>query len=342
MMATAYLEIFAALAAPFPPGDVKVFPPSAGKMAGKRFITARTVQNRLDDVLGPENWWDDYRPTGRHESQLCRLTIRLPDGSTLTKCDAGGESAVLDDENGPKAVVSDALKRAAVKFGIGREFYGDGVADLTRIVVGSSQDTRVSSSPLSLPVGSESPPSLPPRPMTAIQQPGNGRALLAWAHRATAQFGLDLEAEVRAWGAATAKDPAVTKWDVGDVSECFAAMAAFLDSRGLLKLPSEAREQMAARTDVHASSERGPLQFDDRDPLYRKKLDLAKLAKHLFVQAFPGEEPQQERVMEFIQTRCKDHKIIPPESIRNLSVSEHVGQILLALREDHEDMRRVS
>jgi hypothetical protein len=372
MMATRYLELFSALAAPFPEEEVKVFPPSAGKMAGKRYVTVRTVQNRLDDVLGPESWWDDYRPTGRHESQHCRLTIRLPDGSILTKSDAGGESAVLDDENGPKAVVSDALKRAAVKFGIGgesavlddengpkavvsdalkraavkfgigREFYGDGVADLTRIVVGSSQDTRVSSPTLSLPVGSDSPPSLPPRPMTSIQQPGNGRALLAWSHRATAQFGLDLEAEVRAWGAARAKDPAVTKWDVGDVTDCMADMARFLDSRGLLKLPPEAREQMVARTNVPVSSDRGPLQFDDRDPLYQKKLAVAKLAKHLFVQAFPGEEPQQERVMEFIQTRCKDHKIIPPESIRNLSVSEHVGQILLALREDYEDMRRVS
>jgi hypothetical protein len=342
MMATRYLELFSALAAPFPEEEVKVFPPSAGKMAGKRYVTARTVQNRLDDVLGPESWWDDYRPTGRHESQHCRLTIRLPDGSILTKSDAGGESAVLDDENGPKAVVSDALKRAAVKFGIGREFYGDGVADLTRIVVGSSQDTRVSSPTLSLPVGSGSPPSLPPRPMTSIQQPGNGRALLAWAHRATAQFGLDLEAEVRAWGAARAKDPAVTKWDVGDVTDCMADMARFLDSRGLLKLPPEAREQMVARTNVPVSSDRGPLQFDDRDPLYQKKLAVAKLAKHLFVQAFPGEEPQQERVMEFIQTRCKDHRIVPPESIRNLSVSEHVGQILLALREDYEDMRRVS
>jgi hypothetical protein len=149
MMATRYLELFSALAAPFPEEEVKVFPPSAGKMAGKRYVTVRTVQNRLDDVLGPESWWDDYRPTGRHESQHCRLTIRLPDGSILTKSDAGGESAVLDDENGPKAVVSDALKRAAVKFGIGREFYGDGVADLTRIVVGSSQDTRVSSPTLS-------------------------------------------------------------------------------------------------------------------------------------------------------------------------------------------------
>jgi hypothetical protein len=341
-MATRYLEIFAALAAPFPPGEVKVFPPSASKMAGKRFITARTVQNRLDDVLGPENWWDDYRPVGRHESQLCRLTILLPDGTTLTKCDAGGESPTLDDENGPKAVVSDALKRAAVKFGIGREFYGDGVADLTRIVVRSSQDTRVSSPPLSLSVWSESPPSLPPRPMTSIQQSGNGRALLAWAHRATIQFGIDMEAEVRAWGAANGKDPAVTKWDVGDVTDCQADMAKLLDSRGLLKLPPEAREQMASRTSVPASSERGPLQFDDRDPLYQKKLAVAKLAKHLFAQAFKGEDPTQEHVMEFIQTRCKDHRIILPESIRNLSVSEHVGQILLALREDYEDMRRVS
>jgi hypothetical protein len=52
---TAYPEIFAALAAPFDPKEV-----SQLSKGGKTFsfITARSVMNRLDQVLGPENWED--------------------------------------------------------------------------------------------------------------------------------------------------------------------------------------------------------------------------------------------------------------------------------------------
>ena len=50
--------------------------------------------NRLDNVLGPENWWDEYVPG--ENSVLCRLTVRLPDGSTLTKADAGGYAGMAD------------------------------------------------------------------------------------------------------------------------------------------------------------------------------------------------------------------------------------------------------
>ena len=90
-----------------------------------RYITARSVMNRLDYVLGPENWWDEYEP--HEDSVLCRLTIRLPDGSTITKADAGGYAGMQDAGDDDKSGYSDAFKRAAVKFGVGRHLYGDGV-----------------------------------------------------------------------------------------------------------------------------------------------------------------------------------------------------------------------
>jgi hypothetical protein len=120
-MGTALPELFAALSRDFDQGEVK-WRPQGGKSVP--YITARTVMNRLDDVLGPCGWWDDYEP---HEhSVVCKLTIRLPDGSTVTKQDAGGPADMKDEGDGEKAAYSDAFKRAAVKFGVGRLLYGDG------------------------------------------------------------------------------------------------------------------------------------------------------------------------------------------------------------------------
>jgi hypothetical protein len=122
-MATRYPDVFAALARPFDPGEVKT-----RSQAGRKFsyVTARTVANRLDEVIGPEAWWDDYQVVDNN-SALCRLTIRLPDGSTVTKCDAGGAAGMADAGDDDKSMLSDAFKRAAARWGVGRYLYGDGV-----------------------------------------------------------------------------------------------------------------------------------------------------------------------------------------------------------------------
>lgn len=121
-MTIAHVEMFAALARPFPPGEIKQRPQGGRQMD---YITARQVMNRLDDVLGPAGWWDDYTPL--ENSVICRLTIRLPDGSTVTKCDAGGHAGMSDQGDDEKSGFSDAFKRAAVKFGVGRHLYRDGI-----------------------------------------------------------------------------------------------------------------------------------------------------------------------------------------------------------------------
>ncbi len=123
---TQYPELWRELAAPFDAKEVRT-----RKQAGREipYITARTAMNRLDGVIGPENWWDEV--VMGEKSVLCRLTLRLPDGSTITKSDVGGYAGMPDEGDDEKAGVSDAFKRAAVKFGVGRYLYGDGVADFT-------------------------------------------------------------------------------------------------------------------------------------------------------------------------------------------------------------------
>ena len=128
-MCTKYPEIWNALSAPFHTDNVKQLTQvseKTGRSFACDYVTARTIMNRLDDVMGPENWWDDYTPI--EHGAICRLTLRLPDGQLLTKVDSGAESTKLKDAgDADKGGMSDAFKRAAIKFGPGRYLYKDGV-----------------------------------------------------------------------------------------------------------------------------------------------------------------------------------------------------------------------
>ena len=81
------------------------------------YLDARNVMERLDDVCGQENWQDSYTetPTGR---VLCTISINV-DGKWVAKSDGAGNTDIEGDKGG----ISDAFKRAAVKWGIGRYLY---------------------------------------------------------------------------------------------------------------------------------------------------------------------------------------------------------------------------
>jgi hypothetical protein len=81
------------------------------------YIDARDVMDRLDSVVGPENWQDRYEETATGRV-LCSISIRIGD-EWITKSDGAGNT----DVEGEKGALSDALKRAAVKWGIGRYLY---------------------------------------------------------------------------------------------------------------------------------------------------------------------------------------------------------------------------
>ncbi|HJT77367.1 MAG TPA: Rad52/Rad22 family DNA repair protein [Gemmataceae bacterium] len=115
--------IMKALAAPFDLTEVKFKPAvvSGNRALALAYVDARVIQDRLDEVLGVTGWQDDYEclPDG---SVVCRLRLKVG-GEWLTKVDVGGPSEQPDEGDRRKAAFSDALKRAAVKFGVGRYLY---------------------------------------------------------------------------------------------------------------------------------------------------------------------------------------------------------------------------
>lgn len=116
---------FAKLREPFPESDIEWKVGACGWSGSDPWVralcymTARAVMDRLDDVMGPENWKDDYElALGASKGILCRLSLRI-DGEWVTKVDGAEETDVESFKGG----LSNALKRAAVRFGIGRYLY---------------------------------------------------------------------------------------------------------------------------------------------------------------------------------------------------------------------------
>lgn len=111
---------FIALAAPFPPQAVswRVGSTTQDKKKGMAlaFIDARDVMERLDAVCGPGGWQCNY-PHANGKT-VCSIGIKAGD-EWIWKSDGAGDT----DVEAEKGALSDAFKRAAVRWGIGRYLY---------------------------------------------------------------------------------------------------------------------------------------------------------------------------------------------------------------------------
>lgn len=207
-MSTRYPEIFAALAAPFAPGEVKEMDKKDRNGRKIRYVTARTVMNRLDEVLGPENWESFPEPVSA-DSVRCLLTITLPDGTKVRKSDLGGAAGMSDAGDDDKSAASDAFKRAAYLFGVGRYLYGDGVprygtpaAAPPAIEVDRPQQQAPAPAPDRRPEPAE---AAPPAPRTHVNgrghdgPPRTGRALFAWTKDREQEYEVGLLKYLNQW-----------------------------------------------------------------------------------------------------------------------------------------------
>jgi len=233
---TKHPDLFAALAAPFESHEVKVRSQTGRQL---HYITARTAMNRLDNVLGPENWWDEYFPS--ENSVLCRLTIRLPDGSTLTKCDAGGYAGMADSGDDDKSGYSDAFKRAAVKFGVARYLYRDGVPTFVQERMGTTepapaqvQSASTTPAPESAPqVSASTPAGNGPRAATPAGSgnvPRSGKALFAWTKDQEQRYEVGLLKYLNGWAKLQEFPSRMIEWDADQVSQAYSEACRKLQS----------------------------------------------------------------------------------------------------------------
>ena len=106
---------------PFKPSEIewRVGAVNKEKMKGIAlpYITNRAVQNRLDEVCGAENWWNEFKICSEG-SQLCGITI-LINNRPVTKWDGANNTATEPTKGG----LSNAMKRAAAQWGVGRYLY---------------------------------------------------------------------------------------------------------------------------------------------------------------------------------------------------------------------------
>jgi hypothetical protein len=82
-------EIYHALSRPWAKGEVKERKGPGGKMLS--YVDARQVQNRLDEVVGTENWQTHFSEVcGNY---CCTLSVKI-DGEWIAKSDGAGETSI--------------------------------------------------------------------------------------------------------------------------------------------------------------------------------------------------------------------------------------------------------
>jgi hypothetical protein len=105
---------------PFPPDRVSWRVGSTNKDKTKgmalAYIDARDVMDRLDNACGPGGWQNTY-PHANGKT-VCSIGIKV-DGEWVWKSNGAGDT----DVEAEKGALSDAFKRAAVQWGVGRYLY---------------------------------------------------------------------------------------------------------------------------------------------------------------------------------------------------------------------------
>ncbi len=107
---------------PFPPRDIEWKPGAVTRDKKKglamAYITARAVQERLDEVFGPGNWKNEFR-AGPEGGVLCRIYFKNDDGEWVWREDGADNT----DVEAVKGGLSNSMKRAGAALGIGRYLY---------------------------------------------------------------------------------------------------------------------------------------------------------------------------------------------------------------------------
>jgi hypothetical protein len=127
------------LKAPFAPNKIKWRAADfrGNKSSALLYLDARDVMDRLDEVVGINNWQTEYKDI--ENRCVCKLSVRYDnDFDWVLKSDLGTQSTF----EGDKGMYSDALKRAAVQHGIGRYLYDDSILGKKRFPLDNKKFTK--------------------------------------------------------------------------------------------------------------------------------------------------------------------------------------------------------
>jgi hypothetical protein len=156
----------------------------------------------------------------------------MPDGSTLTKADAGGYAGMPDQGDDDKSGFSDAFKRAAVKFGVGRYLYRDGVPTFVK----ERDPVLAHPSPIAEPAPS---PSSVAEPVPVARSsngggqssaPRSGRALFAWTKDQEQRHEVGLLKYLNGWAKLQEFPGRMVDWDAEQVSLAYSEAVRKLQS----------------------------------------------------------------------------------------------------------------
>ncbi|WP_170885727.1 Rad52/Rad22 family DNA repair protein [Bacillus alkalicellulosilyticus] len=115
-------EIKAELIKPFPPEEIewrvlRCWKSQNGQWAVVcPYVSNRAIMNRLDDIFGIDGWENEIKEI--HSGIMCGLTIFM-NNQAITKWDGADTTNIESTKGG----ISNAMKRCAVQFGIGRYLY---------------------------------------------------------------------------------------------------------------------------------------------------------------------------------------------------------------------------
>lgn len=116
-----YAAIQKSLRDPFQFHVVRWLPKAKASTNGRRpcvpYLEFATIVDRLDQVVGTHGWQSRIEVLN-DGAALCELKVRLGD-DWIVKSDVGAVGPKDDAASRVKAATSDALKRAAAKFGVG-------------------------------------------------------------------------------------------------------------------------------------------------------------------------------------------------------------------------------
>src|SRR5262249_48874339 len=145
-------------------------------------------------------------------------TVRMPDGTTLTKSDAGGYAGMSDSGDDEKSGYSDGFKRAAVKFGVARYLYRDGTPTFVQERMPAESDHRGTAGT----EGRQSRTSEPGQAAARSEGPGGpprtGKALFAWTKEQEQRHAVGLLKYLNGWAKLQEFPARMVDWDTDQVS----------------------------------------------------------------------------------------------------------------------------